>query len=57
MQQAGISISGLVLNRLTQRTRGYDYYYHNSYYRTQELGDSTQPSVFTHDERSIRTLS
>jgi len=31
LQQTGIPLSGLVLNRLSQRTRGYDYYYHNSY--------------------------
>lgn len=32
LQQSGIPISGLVLNRLTQRKRGHDYYYHNYYH-------------------------
>jgi capsular exopolysaccharide synthesis family protein len=39
LHQAGIPVSGLVLNRLTQRTRGYDYYFHNSYYRTEQKED------------------
>lgn len=33
LQQTGIPLTGLVLNRLTQRTRSYDYYYHRSYYK------------------------
>lgn len=32
LQRTGIPLSGLVLNRLSKHTRGYDYYYHNSYY-------------------------
>lgn len=34
LQQTGIPLTGLVLNRLAHRSRGYDYYYHKSYYRT-----------------------
>lgn len=34
LQQTGIPLTGLVLNRLSHRARGYDYYYHKSYYRT-----------------------
>jgi len=34
LQQTGIPLTGLVLNRLAHRARGYDYYYHKSYYRT-----------------------
>lgn len=33
LQQTGIPLTGLVLNRLAHRSRGYDYYYHKSYYR------------------------
>lgn len=36
LQQTGIPLSGLVLNRLTHRSRGYDYYYHHSCYKTME---------------------
>ena len=39
LQQAGVAVSGLVLNRLTQRTRGYDYYFYNSYHRTEQSED------------------
>ena len=55
LHQAGIPVSGLVLNRLTQRTRGYDYYCYNSYYRTEqsetvpldprEADESNRPSL------------
>lgn len=36
LHQAGIRATGLVLNRLRQRLRGYDYYYHNFNYQEQE---------------------
>ncbi len=47
LQQAGLTVTGLVLNCLTQRTRGYDYYVHNSYYRTDEN------DVVRHDPPSV----
>ena len=40
LQQTGIPLSGLVLNRLTQRTRSHDYYYHRSYYKAVENEES-----------------
>ncbi|MBN8421819.1 MAG: polysaccharide biosynthesis tyrosine autokinase [Verrucomicrobia bacterium] len=42
LQQTGIPLSGLVLNRLAQRTRSYDYYYHRSYYKAGE-GEESAP--------------
>lgn len=50
LQQTGIPLTGLVLNRLAHRSRGYDYYYHKSYYRTAfDEGDVPDPNtrVFT----------
>ncbi len=40
LQQTGIPLTGLVLNRLAQRTRSYDYYYHRSYYKAGENEES-----------------
>lgn len=40
LQQTGIPLSGLILNRLAQRTRSYDYYYHRSYYKAGENEES-----------------
>lgn len=49
LQQTGIPLSGLVLNRLSRRTRGYDYYYHNSYYnRTAEVEISPARNQIAH---------
>ena len=42
LNQTGIPLTGLVLNRLAQRTRSYDYYYHRSYYKGAET-DETAP--------------
>ena len=42
LQQTGIPLTGLVLNRLSQRTRSYDYYYHRSYYKENE-NEETAP--------------
>lgn len=40
LQQTGIPLTGLILNRLAQRTRSYDYYYHRSYYKAGENEES-----------------
>lgn len=40
LQQTGIPLTGLILNRLAQRTRSYDYYYHRSYYKSGENEES-----------------
>ena len=40
LQQTGIPLTGIVLNRLTLRTRSYDYYYHNSYYKGNETEET-----------------
>jgi succinoglycan biosynthesis transport protein ExoP len=47
LQQTGIPLSGVVLNRLNRRSRSYDYYYHNSYYRPKEIENEadTRPPV------------
>ena len=42
LNQTGIPLTGLVLNRLTQRTRSFDHYYHRSYYKGSET-DETAP--------------
>lgn len=58
LQQAGIAVSGLVLNRLTQRTRGYDYYFYNSYYRTEQTEDvPLEPAGGTSSRRDNSTPS
>lgn len=36
LQQTGIPLTGLVLNRLQHRSKGFDYYYHRSYYKTMD---------------------
>ncbi len=40
LQQTGIPLTGLILNRLAQRTRSYDYYYHRSYYKANDNEES-----------------
>ncbi len=40
LQQTGIPLSGLVLNRLKKRSRSYNYYYHRSYYNTMEAEET-----------------
>ena len=37
LNQAGIALSGIILNRQTQRSRGYGYYYHNYYENPKEV--------------------
>ena len=40
LHQTGIRATGLVLNRLKQRLRGYDYYYHNANYSNDDFASS-----------------
>lgn len=51
LQQTGIPLSGLVLNRLAQRSHGYNYYYHKSYYK---IADDEVPARLEPITRGLR---
>lgn len=40
LNQTGIPLTGIVLNRLAARARSYDYYYHRSYYKANDTEES-----------------
>lgn len=53
LQQTGIPLSGLVLNRLQHRSKGFDYYYHRSYYKTVEADPDTEEAPVRPITRSL----
>jgi hypothetical protein len=52
-QQTSIPLSGLVLNRLQHRSKGFDYYYHRSYYKTNEADFDTEEAPLRPSTRSL----